>query len=90
MQRIVRIEPRFDSEQILYAGAHREFFAALMFIGRGNRRTKNGHPWATTLSGPSGFMKFGGGESAHYQSVLDPAILCIRAFGWCPDRWTGN
>ena len=34
---------------------HRAFFAALPFMVVG-MADQNGHPWATTLSGPSGFM----------------------------------
>src|SRR6476660_6130320 len=34
---------------------HRTFFAALPFLVVG-LADHNGHPWATTLSGPSGFM----------------------------------
>jgi predicted pyridoxine 5'-phosphate oxidase superfamily flavin-nucleotide-binding protein len=34
---------------------HRAFFAALPFMVVG-LADQNGHPWATTLSGPPGFM----------------------------------
>src|SRR2546421_10056932 len=34
---------------------HRAFFAALPFLVVG-LADQNGHPWATTLSGPPGFM----------------------------------
>jgi len=47
---------------------HRSFFAALPFIVVG-LADQNGHPWATTLSGPPGFM-----------SSADEKLLTIKAW----------
>ena len=50
---------------------HRAFFAALPFMVVG-LADQNGHPWATTLSGPPGFM-----------NSADQNLLTIKAW---PDR----
>jgi predicted pyridoxine 5'-phosphate oxidase superfamily flavin-nucleotide-binding protein len=47
---------------------HRAFFAGLPFVVVG-LADQNGHPWATTLSGPPGFM-----------NSADEALLSIRAW----------
>jgi len=47
---------------------HRSFFAALPFIVVG-LADQNGHPWATTLSGPPGFV-----------NSLDEHLLAIKAW----------
>src|SRR4029077_2393738 len=47
---------------------HRSFFAALPFMVVG-LADQNGHPWATTVSGPLGFM-----------SSVDEKLLTIKAW----------
>ena len=47
---------------------HRAFFAALPFMVVG-LADQNGHPWATTLSGPPGFI-----------SSTDETLLTVRAW----------
>src|ERR1700680_606684 len=47
---------------------HRAFFAALPFMVVG-LADQNGHPWATILSGPPGFM-----------NSLDENLLAIKAW----------
>jgi uncharacterized protein len=47
---------------------HRLFFAALPFMVMG-LADQNGHPWATTLSGPPGFM-----------NSAEENLLCIKAW----------
>jgi len=59
---------------------HREFFAALMFMVVG-MADQNGHPWATTLSGPSGFMNSAEANLLTIKAWLDPddpLHSCIR------------
>jgi uncharacterized protein len=59
---------------------HRAFFAALPFIVVG-LADQNGHPWATTLSGPSGFMNSADGNLLAIKAWLDlgdPLHSCIR------------
>src|SRR6266403_2180616 len=57
---------------------HREFFAALMFMVVG-MADQNGHPWAWPLR----LHEFGGGESAHYQSVTRSG----RSFAFVHSGW---
>ena len=59
---------------------HREFFAALSFMVVG-LADQNGHPWATALSGPPGFMS---SASEHLLTIRawpdpsDPLRWCIK------------
>jgi predicted pyridoxine 5'-phosphate oxidase superfamily flavin-nucleotide-binding protein len=59
---------------------HREFFAKLSFIVVG-LTDQNGHPWATTLSGPPGFVN---STDQHFLAIKawldpgDPLYSCIR------------
>jgi hypothetical protein len=59
---------------------HRSFFAALTFMVVG-LADQNGHPWATTLSGPAGFMN---SEEENLLAVKawpdsgDPLYSCLR------------
>ncbi len=50
---------------------HRAFFAALPFMIVG-LADQNGHPWATTLSGPPGFMKSADENLLTIKAWLDP------------------
>jgi predicted pyridoxine 5'-phosphate oxidase superfamily flavin-nucleotide-binding protein len=59
---------------------HRAFFAALPFMVVG-LADQNGHPWATTLSGPPGFMKSADENLLTIKAWLDrgdPLHSCIR------------
>jgi predicted pyridoxine 5'-phosphate oxidase superfamily flavin-nucleotide-binding protein len=59
---------------------HRAFFAALPFMVVG-LADQNGHPWATTLSGPPGFMNSAEQNLLTIKAWLDPADplhSCIR------------
>src|SRR5258705_1062943 len=59
---------------------HRSFFAALPFMVVG-LADQNGHPWATTLSGPPGFMNSVDANLLTIKAWLDPADplhRCIR------------
>jgi uncharacterized protein len=59
---------------------HRAFFAALPFMVVG-LADQNGHPWATTLSGPPGFMNSADGNLLTIKAWLDPSDpvhACIR------------
>jgi uncharacterized protein len=59
---------------------HRAFFAALPFLVVG-LADQNGHPWATTLSGPPGFMKSAEANLLAIEAWLDPGeplYSCIR------------
>jgi len=59
---------------------HRAFFAALPFLVVG-LADQNGHPWATTLSGPPGFMKSAEASLLSIEAWLDPGeplYSCIR------------
>ena len=59
---------------------HRAFFAALPFVVVG-LADQNGHPWATTLSGPPGFMN---SKDEHLLTIKawpdsdDPLHSCLR------------
>src|SRR5882757_4227002 len=60
---------------------HRAFFAALPFMVVG-LADQNGHPWATTLSGPPGFMKSANEKLLTIKAWLDPSDplhSCVRA-----------
>src|SRR5712675_2090160 len=59
---------------------HRAFFAALPFMVVG-MADQNGHPWATTLSGPPGFMNSSDANLLTIKSWPDPGDplhSCIR------------
>ena len=59
---------------------HRAFFAALPFLVVG-LADQNGHPWATTLSGPPGFMNSAEADLLAVKAWLnpgDPLHACIR------------
>jgi predicted pyridoxine 5'-phosphate oxidase superfamily flavin-nucleotide-binding protein len=59
---------------------HRAFFAALPFMVVG-LADQNGHPWATTLSGPPGFMNSADENLLTIKAWLypdDPLHSCIR------------
>jgi uncharacterized protein len=59
---------------------HRAFFAGLSFMVVG-LADQNGHPWATTLSGPPGFMKSDETNLLTVNAWLDPGdpvYSCIR------------
>jgi predicted pyridoxine 5'-phosphate oxidase superfamily flavin-nucleotide-binding protein len=59
---------------------HRAFFAALSFMVVG-LADQNGHPWATTLSGPPGFMHSADEKLLTIKAWLDPGDplhSCIR------------
>ena len=59
---------------------HRAFFAALPFLVVG-LADQNGHPWATTLSGPPGFMHSAVANLLTIKAWLDPGDplhSCIR------------
>jgi uncharacterized protein len=59
---------------------HRAFFAALPFMVLG-LADQNGHPWATTLSGPPGFMNSADANLLTIKAWLDPGDpvhSCIR------------
>jgi predicted pyridoxine 5'-phosphate oxidase superfamily flavin-nucleotide-binding protein len=59
---------------------HRAFFAALPFMVVG-LADQSGHPWATTLSGPPGFMNSADENLLSIQAWLDPddpLHSCIR------------
>jgi predicted pyridoxine 5'-phosphate oxidase superfamily flavin-nucleotide-binding protein len=59
---------------------HRAFFAALPFMVVG-LADQNGHPWATTLSGPPGFMNSADQKLLTVKAWLDrgdPLHSCIR------------
>ncbi|SDN69578.1 pyridoxamine 5'-phosphate oxidase family protein [Afipia sp. GAS231] len=59
---------------------HRTFFAALPFVVVG-LADQNGHPWATTLSGPPGFMNSAEQDLLAVKAWLDPGDpvhSCIR------------
>jgi uncharacterized protein len=59
---------------------HRAFFAALSFVVVG-LADQNGHPWATTLSGPPGFMNSADEKLLTIKAWLDPGDplhSCIR------------
>jgi hypothetical protein len=59
---------------------HRAFFAALPFMVVA-LADQNGHPWATTLSGPPGFMKSANENLLTIKAWLDPGDplhSCIR------------
>ncbi len=59
---------------------HRAFFAALPFMVVG-LADQNGHPWATTLSGPPGFMSSAEENLLAIKAWLnpgDPLHSCIR------------
>jgi predicted pyridoxine 5'-phosphate oxidase superfamily flavin-nucleotide-binding protein len=59
---------------------HRAFFAALPFMVVG-LADQNGHPWATTLSGPPGFMSSADESLLTIKAWLDPGDplhSCIR------------
>ena len=59
---------------------HRAFFAALPFMVVG-LADQNGHPWATTLSGPPGFMISTDENLLTIKAWLDPGDplhSCIR------------
>jgi predicted pyridoxine 5'-phosphate oxidase superfamily flavin-nucleotide-binding protein len=59
---------------------HRAFFAALPFMVLG-LADQNGHPWATTLSGPPGFMNSADANLLAIKAWLDPGDplhSCIR------------
>src|SRR5258705_2969982 len=59
---------------------HRAFFAALPFMVVG-LADQNGHPWATTLSGPRGFMNSTDENRLTIKAWLDPddpLRSCVR------------
>jgi predicted pyridoxine 5'-phosphate oxidase superfamily flavin-nucleotide-binding protein len=59
---------------------HRSFFAALPFLVVG-LADQNGHPWATTLSGPPGFMNSAEDNLLAIKAWVDPGDplhSCIR------------
>jgi predicted pyridoxine 5'-phosphate oxidase superfamily flavin-nucleotide-binding protein len=59
---------------------HRAFFATLPFMVVG-LADQNGHPWATTLSGPPGFINSADGSLLTIKAWLDPGDplhSCIR------------
>jgi len=59
---------------------HRVFFAGLSFMVVG-LADQNGHPWATTLSGPPGFMNSAEANLLNINAWLDPGDplhSCIR------------
>jgi predicted pyridoxine 5'-phosphate oxidase superfamily flavin-nucleotide-binding protein len=59
---------------------HRPFFAALSFMVVG-LADQNGHPWATTLSGPPGFMNSADENLLTIKAWLDPgdpSYSCLR------------
>lgn len=59
---------------------HRAFFAALPFMVVG-LADQNGHPWATTLSGPPGFMNSPDEQHLAINAWLDPGDplhSCLR------------
>src|SRR6266403_2370989 len=59
---------------------HRAFFASLPFMVLG-LADQNGHPWATTLSGPPGFMNSADENLLTINAWLDPGDplhSCIR------------
>src|SRR5258707_2698248 len=59
---------------------HRAFFAALPFMVVA-LADQNGHPWATTLSGPPGFVNSANENLLTIKAWLDPGDplhLCIR------------
>ena len=59
---------------------HRAFFAALPFLVVG-LPDANGHPWATTLSGPPGFMNSAEENLLAIKAWLEPGAplySCIR------------
>jgi len=59
---------------------HRAFFAALPFMVVG-LADQNGHPWATTLSGPPGFMNSADENLLTIKAWLDPRDplhSCVR------------
>ncbi len=59
---------------------HRAFFATLPFMVVG-LADQNGHPWATTLSGPPGFINSADGNLLTIKAWLDPGDplhSCIR------------
>jgi uncharacterized protein len=59
---------------------HRAFFAGLSFMVVG-LADQNGHPWATTLSGPPGFMNSAEANLLTIDAWLDPGdplFSCIR------------
>jgi predicted pyridoxine 5'-phosphate oxidase superfamily flavin-nucleotide-binding protein len=59
---------------------HRAFFATLPFMVVG-LADQNGHPWATTLSGPPGFINSADGSLLTIKTWLDPGDplhSCIR------------
>src|SRR6267142_5357125 len=53
------------------ADQHQAFFAALPFMVVG-LADQNGHPWATTLSGPPGFMHSVDASLLAIEAWLDP------------------
>jgi predicted pyridoxine 5'-phosphate oxidase superfamily flavin-nucleotide-binding protein len=62
------------------AEQHRAFFAGLSFMVVG-LADRNGHPWATTLSGPPGFMDSAEANLLNINAWLDPGdplYSCIR------------
>src|SRR5476649_180302 len=59
---------------------HRAFFPALTFMAVG-LADQNGHPWATTLSGPPGFMSSAEENLLAIKAWLDPGdplFSCLR------------
>jgi len=59
---------------------HRAFFATLPFMVVG-LADQNGHPWATTLSGPPGFINSADGNLLTIKAWLDPGdplYSCLR------------
>ena len=68
---------------------HRAFFAALPFMVVG-LPDQDGHPWATTLSGPPGFMNSADEKLLARGSIR--AIPCNRVSGMVPRSvaWESN
>src|SRR3984893_4107331 len=70
---------------------HRALFAALPFMVVG-LADQNGHPWATTLSGPPGFMNQRKRIGLRSRPGSIRAIPCIHVFGMVPRSagWESN
>ena len=68
---------------------HRAFFAALPFMVVG-LADQNGQPWATTLSGPPGFMSSADENLLVIKAWLDPGPFAFVYSGWRPGRRAGN
>ena len=70
---------------------HRAFFAALPFMVVG-LADQNGHPWATTLSGPPGFMNSADENLLAIKAWLDPGDPLHSCIGMVPRSaaWESN